>query len=254
MRQGLILLLAVVLVAGLSWTSSDAQVIDENHYLVYQVPEVFTVTGQILLADQFNDYTTTFVTFDKFANPVSKNGEPMFDDLLHQTWWLIDDPVPPCSERLVALDNQFGRQDWLVDDGLYLVLPATKDMPGVPPPTWNHYKCYDAIGPVLNTPVVLMDQFGTYNMTVTEPVLFCNPCLKEFNGEVHPIVNPEAHLACYLLEGDWTPVTHMPWLYDQFGEWQIHVHEPCWLCVPSLKLTVVGMEQSTWGSVKSLYR
>ena len=78
--------------------------------------------------------------------------------MIHQTWWLIDDPVPTCNERLVGLENQFGRQDWLVKDGRYLVLPAHKNMPGFPT-YWNHYKCYEVVrGDTLNIAVHLDDQ------------------------------------------------------------------------------------------------
>jgi hypothetical protein len=251
----MVFFLTLTLFAGLTWTNGGTQVvIFENHYLVYEIPEVFTFSGQIQLFDQFGDFQTTSVVFDKFANPVQKNDEPMWDPLLHQTWWQIDDPVEPCNERLVALDNQFGRQDWYVSHGRYLVLPAFKNLkPPIPTTPLNHYKCYEALGPALNITVVLVDQFGTYNVTVTDPAYFCNPCEKQVDGMVYPIVDSQPHFACYLLQGDWIPITLQALLLDQFGERWVTIEEPCWLCVPSEKLEVTPTEQNTWGQVKALY-
>ncbi|MHC4073447.1 MAG: hypothetical protein ACYTGS_15660, partial [Planctomycetota bacterium] len=141
MRKGLLSLLTLALITGLGWTEGGAQIVNENHYLVYETPETYVLTEPVHLEDQFNMFHTFLVEYDKFANPVRKNGGPVFDPEIHQTWWLIDDPVPDCSERLIGLDNQFGRQDWLLKDGRYLVLPAHKNMPGWPV-LWNHYKCY----------------------------------------------------------------------------------------------------------------
>jgi len=253
MRKGVIIVLALALVVGLCWVGAGAQNVPENHYLVYEVPETFVFTGQIALFDQFNDFSTEVVEFDKFANPVEKNGEPYFDPMVHQTWWLIDDPMPPCNDKLVVLHNQFGLQEWMVGDGRYLVLPAYKNMPPEWPIPWNHYKCYEAEGPAVNIPVQLFDQFGDYDMVAVDPVLFCNPCMKEVNGVQYDIVWPESHLAVYRLE----PPVQTPFsavASDQFGIWQIHLEEPIWLVLPSEKLSVVGTESRTWGGVKRLFR
>ena len=252
MKKGVMLLLALPLLAGICWTGAGAQIVPENHYLVYEVDEIYIFTGDIWLIDQFGDFNTTFVEFDKFANPVQKNLEPVLDPNVHQTWWIIDDPVPPCNDWLVGIENQFGRQDWWVGDGRYLVLPAHKDMAGWPT-FWNHYKCYDAIGPRMDITVNLADQWATYTMTVTDPVLFCNPCIKEVFGQHFPIVHPDAHLAVYKLEPP-QPMTQFTFASDQFGMWDINVHSPMWLVVPTLKLMAVDSEQTTWGEVKSLYR
>ncbi len=248
MRNGVLLCFILGLVAGLSWTSGSAQMVMENHYLVYEVPEVYSFTGPIVLTDQFRVFTADFAELDKFATPVAKNGEPILNPSMHQTWWMIDDPQ---SIWWTLIDNQFGVQRWQVKDGRYLVLPALKNEPTMPPP-WNHYKCYDALGPPLDIPVTLYDQFGSYQMIAKEPVLFCNPVEKTVQGNVYPIMTPEAHLACYRLEpvmpGGFTAMA-----FDQFGDWQITLLEPCWLCLPTIKLETVPTEPSTWGKIKSLY-
>lgn len=254
MRKELLILLAFALVVGLGWGAS-AQTVPENHYLVYDIAQPITVDIFVRLFDQFDqffpeEFSTNFLIMEKFANPVDKNGEGIFNELIHQTWWVIDDPQ---ANKEVGLINQFGHQNWNVGNGRYLILPALKDMPGAIPP-WNHYKCYDAEGPIVDVPVLLHDQWGGFGSVAVDPVLFCNPCVKELaNGEVFQIVTPEAHLAVYRLDptlmGD-VPAT----AYDQFGIWQITATEAIWLVLPTEKLTVIDNETTTWGGVKSLYR
>ncbi|UCG53504.1 MAG: hypothetical protein JSW58_08100 [Candidatus Latescibacterota bacterium] len=248
MSRRLILFLFVALAVGFSWTSGTAQTVIENHYLVYEVPEVYTFTGQIAISDQFGLFCLETVELDKFATPVEKNAEPMVDPTVHQTWWSLYDPQ---SSWWTTINNQFGEQTWEVKDGRYLVLPALKDTPGTPP-LFNHYKCYDAVGPRVDIPVTLVDQFGTYSMIATEVVLFCNPAEKCVDGVTYPWVDPEAHLACYLLEPP-TSFGGSAMAYDQFGDWQLTILEPCWLCLPTEKLQTVPTEPTTWGKIKSLY-
>ena len=251
MNKRTITYLVLACAVGLGWSASNAQVFPENHYLVYDVAEQYTVDLPIAVFDQFNpNFFTDFVMLDKFANPVEKNGEPMFNPMMHQTWWLIDDPGP---EWTVLLANQFGTQTWYVTHGRYLVLPALKDEPGDPPP-WNHYKCYNAVGDPLDLPVDLLDQWGTYAGIVAFPELFCNPCQKEVPNGVFPIVEPEVHLACYRLE-PLMMVDYQATAFDQFGVWPITAFETCWLCVPSYKLSAIATtETRTWSDVKTLYR
>jgi hypothetical protein len=242
------LFLSLVFVAGLCVDGGWAQVLPENHYLVYDVPEAYTFGANIELLDQFRYFQTAAVVLDLFANPVMKNNEPIFDPLVHQTWWMLNDPQ---SIWWTTLQNQFGVQRWQVKDGRFLVLPALKNQSG-PVPPWNHYKCYDAMGPALNIPVMLVDQFRSYSMVVTTPVLFCNPVEKKVDGVLYPIVHHETHLACYMLE---PPMQYgLPVMaFDQFGDWHVTPIEPCWLCLPTLKLETVPGEETTWGKIKSLW-
>ncbi len=257
MRKDVIVILMFALVVGLGWGAS-AQIVPENHYLVYQLSEPFTVGISLTLYDQFDEhfnndfFTTNSLTMDKFANPVEKNGEVYFNPDIHQTWWQIDHPQ---GIKQVGFVNQFGDQDWDVGDGRYLVLPAWKDDPQeIDPPFWNHYKCYDAVGPAMNVEVLLHDQWLGFGSIAVDPVLFCNPCIKELaNGISYEIVTPEAHLAVYRLEPTFM-VDIFATAYDQFGTWPFHAVDAIWLVVPSLKQTVVDSETKSWGSIKSLYR
>ena len=202
MRKEVIAVLSLALVVGFCWGAS-AQNVPENHYLVYDIAQPHTADIFVRLFDQFDEhfpeiFSTNMLIMEKFANPVDKNNEGYFNELIHQTWWLIDDPQ---GNKEVGILNQFGHQIWDVGNGRYLILPALKDMPGGGVPPWNHYKCYDATGPALDVPVILHDQWGGFSSVVVDPVLFCNPCVKELaNGEVFQPLSPEAHLAVYRLD------------------------------------------------------
>ena len=251
MRKAALLLLSFAWATCFLWTNGSAQtVIPENHYLVYDVPEVYNFSTPVSLVDQFGCYCVFGLELDKFANPVNKNGEGYYNQTVHHTWWKFHQPQ---TVWRTAISNQFGDQVWQVKDGRYLLLPALKNTPGTPPLA-NHYKCYDATGPAVNIPVTLTDQFGTYCMTATEVVIFCNPTTKCIQGgQTEPIIEPSAHLACYKLEPTLS-TCYSATAYDQFGDWQVTLQQPCWLCLPTDKLSTVPAEPSTWGKIKALYK
>lgn len=244
-RMVCIVCLSVLLIA-----SASAQFPLENHYKVYNIMPPFTYTANILLMDQFGDYQVSFLTLEKFATPVEKNGEPILYPELHHTWWRID--VPQAPGWNITIDNQFGEQVWHVDNPQYLVLPARKFEPG-PPLPFNHYLAYNAIGPDVAVPVHLVDQFGIFDGVAMTPEFFLNPVQKTADGVVYPIIDQEAHLACYRLDPPWTYLIPVV-AFDQFGEWQFDLIDHDCLCVPSFKQVVVQTESSTWGEIKSLYR
>jgi hypothetical protein len=256
MKKRLFVLFFVAALMSIPWASAHGKNgLDEQHYLVYFLPDPVTFVEPITLIDQFvgGEYLDFVLTH--FANPVEKtlpDGNvvgPILDPLAHQTWWEFFDPQPEL--RVVDIDNQFGRQQLNVHGGRFLVLPAGKDNPDVP--NRNHYKCYDAEGPPMDLPFVLVDQFGIFHVTVFRPVLFCNPVEKiRATGQVYEILNPEAHMTCYELDPP-NPVMTGHNAFDQFGVWNIRPEYNEWLCVPTLKLRVVGTDDSSWGRVKSLY-
>jgi len=239
----------LLLLLGLVWSNAQAQVGPaEDHFKVYDASPGITVPGPVVLTDQFG--TLTFDTLDltNFATPVQKNGEPTYDLRRHQTWYRISQLMPT---RQVILENQFGAQTWYVKDAAFLVTPALKNETGELPVA-NHYECYKALGPSLDVPVQLLDQFGNRSAVLLEPVLFCNPVEKQVAGVVYPIVDPHAHLACYRMDPQLQydiPIVAQ----DQFGVWQLHLTTDEWLCVPSLKTYVTPAEQSTWGKIKARY-
>jgi hypothetical protein len=240
------------------WTDGSAQDPDpgipENHYMVYRPIDTggASITGPITLSDQFGVSQHTFAVLEKFANPVDKNDEGIFDPIFHQTWWLIDDPQEP---RTVVVENQFGTHTWTIGDGRYLVLPATKNIapPGPPPlDIINHYKCYDAQGPLLDLSVTLVDQFLNTGTFPVFPLYLCNPVEKQFDGQVTRMVDPDTHLACYHMDPN--DVFTGLQAVDQFGQWVLTDPVSELFCVPSLKRIPTQAEEPSWGEVKSIYR
>lgn len=246
------LVLSLVALAGLLATPAAAQdpTFLENHYKVYEVPEVFTFDRNIILDDQWGHSEHPLALLDKFANPVDKNQEGIPNEFLHQTWWEIDDPQ---VGRSVKILNQFGNQTWFVKDARYLVLPAAKNVGGPPADNGQHYKCYEAQGPILDAPVNLVDQWTTMQGFLTIPRYFCNPVDKMVEGVHYPTVNDSLHLACYQLEPP--EQVNIPFMaMDQFGDWQLTALFPEWVCVPSAKVEFISVESRTWGNVKKMFR
>ncbi len=248
--------LAAVLL--LSAVTAIAQTLPhENHYKVYRTIPI-TYVRPVTLIDQFGPINVTDFVLEKFANPAEKihpeTGDvfPIVDPAIHQTWWRIHAPQP--SRTIVGID-QFGISQWILGDATYLLNPALKNVPPpAPPPVWNHYVCYQAHGPTLGRPVILIDQFGTCNVVVLQGKLFCNPAEKlHEDGTSYPIVDHVAHLACYLVQNA-TPFTRSITAIDQFGFWQLETFENDCMCVPALKEHVLRTEQSTWGKIKAMYR
>jgi hypothetical protein len=231
----------------------------ENHYKVYLPNEIYVHDSPIRLDDQWETSQHQVLTLRKFANPVSKNGSVIYNPAIHHTWWFFHDGVT-VTPRTVQLDNQFGRQTWTTYQSIYLLLPAAKSL--VPPPpdplppgAANHYKCYAADGPQVDVPVTLVDQFGTSVATAMFPRYFCNPVAKTIaSGLVYPIVDPEAHLACYSLFPSTSDQQYNFFATDQFGQWPLTTQEFELICLPTTKLHPIGIEPGTWGKVKILYK
>jgi hypothetical protein len=233
----------------------------ENHYKVYHSLPI-TLVKDVALKDQFGQLTVTDLIFDRFSTPAEKIHEgatyPMVDPLIHQDWWRIHYPQPA---RTVVVKDQFGQSPWVVGDARYLLLPALKNPPVPPPPglpVWNHYLCYDVLtGPIVEQPVILIDQFGTASVHVRIAKLLCNPVEKTVftatGPRVYPIVDATAHLACYEVLNP-QPYSQSLTTLDQFGFWQTHLQVNDCLCVPALKDHPLPSKPSTWGKIKSLYR
>jgi hypothetical protein len=208
--------------------------VETDHYKTY---ETFGPTrgGLVIMRDQFGEEQTTFMQMRKFATPVSKNNEPIYDPLAHLSWWEFD-PAQPHPIRIVNVENQFGLFDWTVKDPKYLLLPAVKNSsPDDQIPDKNHYLCYEAQGDSIDINVTLTDQFDSSFVLVLRPAYFCNPCEKEIDGVTYPIVDSLAHFTVYRILNPnvyQIPVT----VLDQFGFWtDIFLEENFYLCVPADK-------------------
>jgi len=198
---------------------------------------------------------------EQFMNPVEKTplpGGPTYpinDPILHYTWWKIS--PQPFTAAVTAI-NQFGDHTLNVFDAQFLLNPALKNQTGTPP-LRNHYKCYDCEGPAVNVPVQMVDQFGTWQATVTFPRFFCNPTEKHVGlpgdgGPDYPILDPNQHYTCYEYQME-DPNPHPAVITDQFiADRTVDLFPSRMICVPTYKSGVTPTNPSTWGRIKVLYR
>jgi hypothetical protein len=254
-RRGLLALVWLFALLVLPVGNAQAQPdLSWDHYKVYDVTPL-TFPGQVTLLDQFGATTHQLIVLDWFANPVSKQHGAAFYGIsrpdLHYTWWRLD-PEVVLNKDLVAI-NQFGSQPLHIDRAVYLLNPALKNFqPGQPLPVANHYKCYACSGPPINTPVFLTDQFYSRPATVLSPRFFCTPVDKVFNGQVHPMVNPNQHYTVYDIEPG--PAIWPATFRDQFISSSIDLRDDRLLMVPTEKVIPTDADPTTWGRLKSYYR
>jgi hypothetical protein len=155
----------------------------------------------------------------KFANPVSKNGEEVFDKNAHVTLYNLYSSDQRII-RHVTVANQFGEQEIVIYHAVGLLAPALKARQGrrfTQPTKLDHYKVYRVInGQQVEKSVKLEDQFHARATKVRHPIALAVPVTKEHYGHVHAIHNPKAHLVIYLVEHskDMPDVIHAR---DQFG-------------------------------------
>ncbi len=231
-------------------TPATAQVSD--HYLSYSV-EPRTLGVPVLVGDQFiPELQVGVMVYERLLNPVMQDNVPMIDPTAHLDWWRVEPPVP--VGRHIAVTNKFGQFEWDVHHLEFLLAPSRKNQPGPPPENINHFLCYRASGPRPDVTVRLEDQFRQITAVVGEPEFFCNPCRKNHDGRIYPIVDPDVHLAVYQVLTP--PFTATVFTEDQFGIFQnLVLGAPVeYLFVPSLKDEPVPVESSTWGRIKSTYR
>ncbi len=105
------------------------------------------------------------------------------------------------------------------------------------PATWDHYKVYELLQPAptgpTGLPLVLTDQFGTYQHTLGHMVRFQNPVNKYVGTQVYAITDPHTHYA-------WWEITPQPFsitvaVQNQFGDQTLFVGDAIYLWTPSLK-------------------
>jgi hypothetical protein len=245
---------AVVLVTGLPATTHTIDVVDQgvsqqaggsnddvalmgaaalrpliDHFTVYNAagpPGPF-----VAVDDQFFRQKRQLGPTTLFMVPADKNLEGLTDPFGHLTCY--DMPGAAEGHPNVTVTNQLvTNEPIVVGFPTELCVPTEKLLtPG--PVAIDHYKCYEASGPPLDTNVTLADQFVGFPSMVIEPFRLCNPAEK--NGE--PFDNADDHLVCYLL-GPPGGVMGLPVpIANQFfpESVQIDISGPFALCVPSVK-------------------
>ena len=100
----------------------------------------------------------------------------------------------------------------------------------------DHFKCYLPIATSLlpKQPVQLQDQFMVNPAKVGSIWRFCNPTVKDHNGVITPITNPDAHLAIH--KAPQQPIiAREVKIRNQFGEQAIVTGQAKFLAVPTQK-------------------
>lgn len=198
-----------------------------NHLAGYRV----ALQGQF---DKFAD-KVELMALSMFANPVSKNGERLYDRHAHLTYYSLHQQVIEPT-RAVVFENQFGKQKILIGHAHKLMVPAEKYGRGSEfPKELDHYKVYAVLkGRHVEQRVKLKDQFGSQEVEVADPFAFAVPVKKIHHGETFGIHNERAHLVIYRMTPGSVDQTKL--VRDQFGRRYLRILRSVLLGTPSLKL------------------
>jgi hypothetical protein len=176
-----------------------AQELKLDYFKFYDV-ENRDATGDVLLKGQFDQRPQKMGIrlVDYFANPVSKNGEPLFDKNAHLAWYRGIQPPEPLRHAVV--ENQFGKFDIRTGTGYGLLVPTEKVEQGsVFPKELDHYKVY-RLADVEQVPakvLKLKDQFGGDEVKLLLPLYFAVPVTKRHGDKTEPVHNERAHLLIF---------------------------------------------------------
>jgi hypothetical protein len=208
-----------------------------DHFKVYQVESAERVEDTVALQGQFDkEYKKAAISGPLFfANPVSKNDGKIQDPNAHLNWYRLRQEEREPTRR-VSVENQFGKQQLVIDIAALLAVPTKKSLDGrtYVPEGLDHYKVYRVVeGKPVNKKVALVDQFGRENNIAIRPVFFCVPVSKQHGSRTNKIVNERDHLVVYLMERRKHEIKFET--SDQFGVNTLKTRACPWLCVPSLK-------------------
>jgi len=207
-----------------------------DYFQIYDL-ENRPAAGNILLQGQFDEKRLKMqvALVDFFGNPVSKNGEPLYDKNAHLAWYRGVQPAEPI--RRVLLENQFGKYDIRTGTGYGLLVPTQKVEPGSAfPQALDHYKVYRLVDvePVPHGVITLKDQFGASETPLRLPLYFAVPVAKRHDTKDYPIHNKTAHLLIFSINV--RNVTKKITLRNQFSRnAAVNVVRSVMLAVPSLK-------------------
>jgi hypothetical protein len=217
-------------------TTMTAKELRLDYFQVYDV-ENRPATGDLLLQGQFDQrrLKMRLALLDFFANPVSKNAEPIYDKNAHLAWYRGVQPREPM--RKVIVENQLGKFEILTGTGYGLLVPSQKVERGSAfPEELGHYKVYRLVD-VEKPPEAtlrLRDQFGASEARLRLPLFFAVPVKKRYGTRESPIQNERAHLLFFGI----TPrdVQKRVTLRNQFTRsTSVVVVRSVMLAVPSLK-------------------
>ncbi|UCG50538.1 MAG: hypothetical protein JSW58_10035 [Candidatus Latescibacterota bacterium] len=113
-----------------------------NHYLCYEAQGP-TLGIEVLLTDQFDQVTVIVLEGVYFCNPCEKETPdgtvyPIVDPWAHLTVYLVENPVPYDIQALVR--DQFMEEMLILNENLYLAVPALKELIPAGSSEWNRIK------------------------------------------------------------------------------------------------------------------
>lgn len=209
-----------------------------DHFKVYEVKSV-KAEATIAFKGQFDKEpqkaALTELLF--FANPVAKDRGEIIDKNAHFDWYRLQTERQP--QRKVSVDNQFGKQELLLGQPRFLLVPTWKKEEGIErSERLDHFVAYEVLeGKPADRKVVLRDQFGAQDgVAVRLPRLFCVPVEKTHRDKTYKINNPVDHLTVYDIVSRDKPRSIK--VADQIlpaKTTQLDVVRGVWLCVPSKK-------------------
>jgi hypothetical protein len=130
---------------------------------------------------------------------------------------------------------------WVLGLAMMALPVATIAAPPPELPRENHYKVYREGKPpiTITKPLLLRDQFGTYNVDILTLERWSNPAEKIHNGISYPPVDPVVHQMWW--RGNFPPIPPTTIIgIDQFGfnKWTLIIPE--YLLTPALKNEPTG--------------
>lgn len=150
----------------------------------------------------------------KFADRVSKNGEPLFNPDAHLTGYALREYSAPFRRRTVVVANQFfpNAEELVIYQMVGVFVPAQKRTEKqavfTKPPELSHYVVYRVIsGPQFKSQTIeLKDQFISRKVSVFEPRFFAIPAIKWYKDKKYVGGNPDIPLVIYQM----TPSKNLP--------------------------------------------
>ena len=216
--------------------SPDLEELD--HFKCYSTLGKRFINETVDLEDQFgSDQDVQVLYRTDFCNPVEKthNGSvtPIKNPDAHLAKYLIKAPQAP--DRQVTVSNQFGSNQPLNVSQPHALLVPTQNLSRPEPKGLDHFKCYEVFGQPVHATVDLRDQFHLEeNVSVLYPIFLCNPVVKVHANILTPVLNPDAHLVCYVIKGAPLPYKLMR-IRNQFGIEYLRLRYAQEICVPSEK-------------------
>lgn len=212
---------------------------DSPHLACYWVDQetVPYIREIMYLEDQFGALEAELGWPWYFCNPTEKwHNEvltPISSPDHHLTVYSLAYEEDP-KEWFVEISNQFGTQELMVWGPIGLAIPTQKVEPlyHEPPVGLDHFLLYEVVGgPSVDAVVRLNDEFGYEEVLVSVPVYFANPVWKTHNDQVTAVVNPDAHVVFYSIDGGYFETEVQ--VVNQFGGSTFHVSGPGHLAIVS---------------------